>query len=78
VKNASVMLGLYVNDILIFGNDMHVINDIKKFLKNDFDTKDLDPFDVILGIKITRSGDSIALTQSHYIEKLLKILITMM
>ena len=66
------MLCLYVDDILIFGSDMHVTNNTRKFLRNKFDMKDLGPVDVILGIKVTRDGDLIALTQSHYIGKLLK------
>jgi len=78
VENSGVMLCLYVDDILVFGNDKLLINDIKKFLKNSFDVKDLGPIDVILVIKIIRNSDSIALTQSHYIEKLLKNSIIMM
>ena len=49
-----------------------MINDTKKFFKNNFDMKDLVRIDVILGIKIIRDSDSIALTQSHYIQKLLE------
>ena len=44
------MLCLYVDYILIFGSDMHVINGTKKFLKDSLDVKDLGPVDVILGI----------------------------
>ena len=72
VENSCVVLCLYVDDILIFGSDMHVINDTKKFLKDYFDMNDHDPVVVVLGIKIIKDGDYIALTQSHYTEKLLK------
>jgi len=34
--------------------------------------KDLGPVDVILGIKLIKKYDDIVLTQSHYVEKLLK------
>jgi len=44
----------------------------KKFFKNIFDMKDFGPVDVILDIKSIRNGDSLALTESHYIKKLLK------
>lgn len=70
--NAYVILCLYVDDILIFGSNMSVISNTKKFLSSNFDTKDLGPVDVILGIKLIRNGDKISLTQSHYVEKLLK------
>jgi len=36
-----VILCLYVDDILIFGSDMQIINDIKYFLSQNFDMKDL-------------------------------------
>ena len=71
-KNSCVILCLYVDDILIFRNDIHVINDIKKFLKNNFDMKELAPVDAILRINIVGDGDSTASTQFHYIEKKLK------
>ena len=34
--------------------------------------KNFGPVDVILGIKLIRNESSIALTKSHYVEKLLK------
>ena len=41
-------------------------------LKRNFDMKDMGLADVILGIKIVRTSGGIVLTQSHYIEKVLK------
>jgi len=46
------ILCLYVDDILIFGSNIDVINDVKHMLSSNFDMKDLGPVDVILGIKI--------------------------
>ena len=69
---ACIILCLYVDDILIFGSNLHVIKDVKSFLSNNFDIKDLGPMDVILGIKLIKKDDGIILTQSHYVEKLLK------
>ena len=34
--------------------------------------KDLGPVDVIFGIKLIKKNDGMVLTQSHYVEKLLK------
>ena len=70
--NGCVILCLYVDNILIFDSNMHSINDIKSFLSNNFDMKDLGPIDVILGIKLIKKNDDMVLTQSHYVEKLLK------
>ena len=60
-----VILCLYVDDILIFSSNMHFINDVKSFLCSNFDTKDLDPVDVILGVKLIKKNDGTILTQSH-------------
>jgi len=51
---------------------MHFINDVKSFLSSNFDMKDLCLVDVILGIKLINKDDGMVLTQSHYVEKLLK------
>ena len=44
----------------------------KRFLASQFDMKDMDKAKVILGVKIKRMGDSIKLSQEHYVEKILK------
>nr|GEY30484.1 hypothetical protein [Tanacetum cinerariifolium] len=44
----------------------------KKLLSGNFDMKYLGEADVILGIKILRKENRLILTQSHYIEKILK------
>ncbi|KAA0060459.1 hypothetical protein IC582_014232 [Cucumis melo] len=67
-----IIICLYVDDMLIFGSNLHVINDVKSMLSVNFDMKDLGEADVILGIKITRTENGIFLDQSHYIEKTLK------
>ncbi|KAL0561265.1 hypothetical protein IC582_001687 [Cucumis melo] len=58
--------------MLIFGSNLHIINDVKSMLSANFDMKDLGEADVILDIKITRTENEIFLDQSHYIEKILK------
>ncbi|GKB69413.1 zinc finger, CCHC-type containing protein [Tanacetum coccineum] len=44
----------------------------KKFLSSKFSMKDMGEADVIFGIKIKRENKGIVITQSHYIEKILK------
>ena len=46
---------LYVNDLLIFGSNIHAINIVKSLLCNNFDMKDLREVSVNFGIKITGS-----------------------
>src|SRR4051812_7674177 len=67
----SVILCLYVDDILIFGTSMIVINEVKSFLSKSFDMNDLGQADVILNIKLIRDESGITLMQSHYVEKVL-------
>ncbi|KAL0307263.1 UNVERIFIED_CONTAM: Retrovirus-related Pol polyprotein from transposon TNT 1-94 [Sesamum radiatum] len=45
--------------------------DVKSLL-NKFEMKDMGEADVILGIKLIRSTDGIAISQSHYVEKILE------
>ncbi|KAK3018394.1 hypothetical protein RJ639_003849 [Escallonia herrerae] len=58
--------------MLIFGTDIDRINEVKNFLASNFSMKDLGEADMILGIKIIRSQHGIVLTQSSYIEKILR------
>jgi len=60
---------LYVDDMLIFGTNVHVINETKKLLSSHFEMKDMGEADVILGIKIRKTNDDFSLCQSHYIKK---------
>ena len=58
--------------MLIFGSNMHVINETKNMLKSHFDMKDLSEASFILDVKITKTCDGIFLDQSHYVEKILR------
>ena len=71
-NNDCVIICLYVDDLLIMGSNDDIIQAIKRMLNNKFDMKDLGVADVILGIKISKSSDGLILSQSHYIEKILK------
>ncbi|GJW23146.1 zinc finger, CCHC-type containing protein [Tanacetum coccineum] len=68
----GVIICLYVDDMLIFGTDQNQVDETKKFLSSRFSMKDMGEADVILGIKIKRENKGIVITQSHYIEKILK------
>ena len=67
----SVILCLYVDDILIFGTYINAINEVMSFLSKSFDMKDLGEADVIFNIKLIKGDDRITLSQSHYVEKVL-------
>ena len=72
--SAVVFLILYVDDILLIGNDIPMLQSVKTSLNNSFSMKDLGEAAYILGIKIyrDRSKRLIGLSQSTYIDKVLK------
>ena len=75
VSGSSVaFLILYVDDILLIGNDIEFLDSIKGYLNKSFSMKDLSEAAYILGIKIYRDRSSrlIGLSQSTYLDKVLK------
>ena len=66
-----VIVCLYVDDMLIIGSSQNMIKLTKQMLNKRFDMKDMGVADVILGMKIIKTSNRYALSQSHYIEKIL-------
>ena len=71
-ENGYVMMTLYVDDLLIAGSNDKVIKSAKDMLRSRFDMKDMGPADVILGVKISRTSEGLALSQQHYVDKILE------
>ena len=69
-----VFLVLYVDDILLIGNDIPTLQSVKELLGSCFAMKDLGEAAYILGIRIyrDRSKRLIGLSQSTYLDKILK------
>ena len=69
-----IILLLYVDDMLIVGQDLNMINRLKVELSKTFDMKDLGPSKHILGMQITRDRESkkLWLSQETYIERILE------
>ncbi|KAL0336659.1 UNVERIFIED_CONTAM: Retrovirus-related Pol polyprotein from transposon TNT 1-94 [Sesamum radiatum] len=72
LKHSFIIVCLYVDDMLIMGSNRDIILTTKKMLTKHFDMKDMGLADVILGIKISKTSDGLALSQSHYVETILK------
>ena len=70
----SIILLLYVDDMLIVGKDKTKIAALKKALSNSFAMKDLGAVKKILGMKITRdrSRRMLWMSQEEYIKKVLE------
>ena len=53
-NNHFIILSLYVNDILIAGNDKKLIDVTKNWLSSNFEMKDMGEASYVLGVKILR------------------------
>ncbi|KAK4409425.1 hypothetical protein Sango_0015500 [Sesamum angolense] len=73
-ENTVAYVVLHVDDMLLIGNDVKMLGDIKAQLSTQFSMKHMDKTSYILGIKIyrDRSRRMLRLTRSSYIEKILK------
>jgi transposase InsO family protein len=69
-----LILSLYVDDILLAGNDMQLLMMSKDWLFSNFEMKDLGEANFILGVKIirNRSRRFLGLSQATYIQKILE------
>lgn len=63
---------IYVDDILITGNDVNAISALKQFLHNHFRIKDLGNLKYFLGIEVSRSKKGISISQRKYTLEILK------
>lgn len=63
---------VYVDDLLICGNNGHQIQDLKLMLSSHFNMKDLGALRYFLGIKIDRNSTGIFMSQTKYTLDLLK------
>ena len=73
-ESVVVFLVLYVDDILLIGNNVSIFEYVKILFSNNFSMKDLGEATYILGIKIYRdiSKRLLGLSKSTYIEKMLE------
>ena len=75
ISGSSItFLVLYVDDILLIGNDVDMLSSVKAWLSKNFSMKDLGEATYILGIRIyrDRSRRLLGLSQSMYIDTIVK------
>jgi hypothetical protein len=68
-----ILLLVYVDDILVTGNNTSAIQSLTAMLHNQFPVNDFGDLGYFLGIKATRTVDSLHLNQAKYIGDLLHI-----
>ncbi|KAK6146357.1 hypothetical protein DH2020_020226 [Rehmannia glutinosa] len=69
--SAFIVLPVYVDDIVIGGNDYSAISHVKEFLASSFKLKDLGDLKYFLGFEIARSAKGISICQREYAINLL-------
>ena len=67
----TILLLLYMDDMIITSDDFSGIQKLKDFLSQQFEMRDLGHLSYFLDLKITHSTDGLYITQAKYASKLL-------
>lgn len=70
--NESLIIGIYVDDLLVTGTSTTNINRLKDQMKSEFDMSDLGKLTYYLGIEVEQKQGKIELKQTAYAKKLLE------
>ncbi|GJS36032.1 putative RNA-directed DNA polymerase [Tanacetum coccineum] len=65
-KGSFIVLLVYVDDIIVTGNNVDSIESFKKFLKTKFQIKDLGKLKYFLGIEVVDTNKGVCLSQRKY------------
>ncbi|WMV36067.1 hypothetical protein MTR67_029452 [Solanum verrucosum] len=69
--NSTVIIVVYVDDILLVGNDVPELNSLKSFLDSQFRIKDLGDVHYFLGFEVSTVSQGVVLHQHKYTKELL-------
>jgi Reverse transcriptase (RNA-dependent DNA polymerase) len=71
LSNLPLFVLYYVDDIIVTGSNVNLVNYLISSFASHFCLKDFGPLHYFLGIQVTSQSDGIHLSQSQYIEDLL-------
>lgn len=72
-EDKSLIIGLYVDDMVILANDISIIREFKEAIAKRWEIKDLGEVKKILGLEVTRNRQtrSIRITQSAFTDEII-------
>ncbi|KAJ0567388.1 putative RNA-directed DNA polymerase [Helianthus annuus] len=70
-NNVFIVMLVYVDDIILTGNNKQEINNVKRLLQSEFKIKDLGLLKFFLGIEVIKTTEGICLSQRKYCVDLL-------
>ncbi|KAK5770797.1 hypothetical protein PVK06_046951 [Gossypium arboreum] len=71
-KGRIAVIIVYVDDIILTGDDVDEIRCLKEHLALEFEIKDLGPLKYFLGMEVARSKKGLVVSQKKYVIDLLK------
>ncbi|GJU15208.1 ribonuclease H-like domain, reverse transcriptase, RNA-dependent DNA polymerase [Tanacetum coccineum] len=71
-KTSTLIVGVYVDDLIITGTPRKEVDAFKSQMKDKFEMSDLGLLAYYLGIEVTQTGGEITIKQTGYINKILK------
>jgi hypothetical protein len=74
IGNYTILLVIYVIDIIIIGSEASVIEKIKSNMSKSFDITNLGCLHYFLGVKVQQTWSNIFISQTKYVRSLLDIL----
>lgn len=72
-SNFIIILGVYVDDLIVTGSNEDKISEFKKRMRSIFEMSDLGKLTYYLGIEVNQTKDGIIMKQEAYASKILEI-----
>jgi hypothetical protein len=72
VNSHLILVGVYVDDLIVTGSSKSLIVDFKRAMSTKFDMSDLGKLNYYLGIEVFQQEDSIVIKQEAYARKVLE------
>ena len=70
---AVLLVGVYVDDLIIAGADAEEVEKFKAAMKQRFDMSDLGLLSFYLGIEVRQDASGMTLRQAHYAKRILEL-----